>query len=390
MRSSGQSVLLTGATGFVGAALALELLRVHRRDRAFCLVRAADDAEARRRLDAILTRAALAYDVPAAELAEVLPRVVPVRGDITRPGLGMSPRALQALAGEGPFTVWHAAASLKDSEDALAEIVQHNVAGTEHLLETVLPLGVRCFNQVSTAYVAGRRTGIIAESLERPRGFNNRYEQSKHYGEMLVVDHCSRAGVPWRVLRPGIVVGHSRTGRATGYTGFLGWALKLAALAEATGGALRAQPLRYVARAEAPLNVVPVDSIVEDCLGIDAAAEATSNRVFHLTNTSPPTIRWLCDVVTGALGLVPVQIVDHEGQLDPISARFHRWTRFERPYSLAWKNFSRAASNPLYPSPRHGHCPLSERLMAEMTREALADWRAHPFASAQGGKEVVA
>jgi hypothetical protein len=81
-------------------------------------------------------------------------------------------------------------------------------------------------------------------------------------------------------------------------------------------------------------------------------------------------------VVADTLGLVPIEIVEQESQLDPISAKFHRWTRFERPYSLGWKNFSRSASNPLYPSPRHGHSPLGERMMRQMILEALADWRA--------------
>jgi nucleoside-diphosphate-sugar epimerase len=384
MSRSGQSLFITGATGFVGAALTLELLRVHRRDRAFCLVRAVDDADARLRLNATLTRAAAAYGVHADELTDILPRVIPVRGDITRPGLGLTPGALLALAGDAPFTVWHSAASLKDNEESLHEIVLHNVTGTENLVEALLPVGVSTFNHVSTAYVAGRRAGVISETLERPRGFNNRYEQSKHYGENLVVDHCERAGVPWRVLRPGIVVAHSQTGRATGYTGFLGWVLKLAALAEATGGVLRRQPLRYVARPEAPLNVVPIDSIVEDCLGIDAAGDATRNRVFHLTNAAPPTIRWLCDVSAATLGLVPLELVADERELDPISAKFHKWTRFERPYSLGNKEFSRQASNALYPSPRHGQCPIDERLMQQMTLEALADFRAQQARQKEG------
>jgi len=370
------SLFITGATGFVGAALTLELLRVHRRDRAFCLVRGGDDSDARKRLAATLTRAAAAYDVPAADLVDILRRVVPVRGDITRPGLGLAPGALRALAGDAPFTVWHSAASLKDSEEALAEIVLHNVTGTENLLEALLPVGVRAFNHVSTAYVCGRRNGVISETLERPRGFNNRYEQSKHYGEMLVVDHCGRARVPWRVLRPGIVIAHSVTGRATGYTGYLGWVLKLAALADGTGDLLRRQPLRYLARPDAVLNVIPVDSVVEDCLGIDAAGAATQDRVFHLTNGAAPTNRWLCDVSAATLGLMPIALIGEEGALDPVSAKFHRWTRFERPYALGQKEFSRTASDALYPSPRHGHCPIDERLMRHMIVEGLADWRA--------------
>lgn len=384
-RTRGATHLVTGVTGFVGGALTLELLRTHKRDRALCVVRGADPLHARRRVVDALTAAAAAYGVGRNKLPSILGRVTALRGDITAPGLALSDTDREVLTTAGPLTVWHSAATLKDTEEAFREIIDHNVGGTRNVLETVLRYQVDVFNQVSTAYVAGRKSGVVGETLERPRGFSNRYEQSKHYGEMMVADLCGHADVPYRILRPGIVIGHSRTARATGYTGFFGWVLKLAALDEAAGGALRRQSLRYVARENAPLNVVPIDSIVEDAIGIDAAHSATHDRVFHLTCANPPTIRWLCDQVTGSLGLRPVEIVDREAELDPVSAKFHRWTRFERPYTTIRKQFSRVASNPLYPSPRHGACLLTPRLIDEMTRLAVVDYRYKQAARARMG-----
>jgi len=372
--ASHRVLFLTGVTGFVGAALALELLRRNPGDRVVCLVRADSDARARQRVLDALTAAAAAYDVPAADLASSLARASAVRGDLTAASLGLAPGDRARLRAAGPLHVWHCAASLKDSEEAFAEILAHNVAGTERVLATLLDLGVAEFNHVSTAYVAGRRRGVVPEVLERPRGFSNRYEQSKHYGEMLVVDWCNRAGVPFRVHRPGIVVGHSVTGRATGYTGFLGWVLKVAALDAATDGALRRRSLRYVARPDAELNVVPIDSVVEDMAGIDAAGPATYGRAFHLTNASAPTVRWILDAVTDTLGLQRIDIVSDEGHLDAIGHRFHRWTRFERPYVTGTKVFDRA-SNALYQSERHGVCPLSNDIMATMVTAAVADYQ---------------
>jgi len=92
------------------------------------------------------------------------------------------------------------------------------------------------------------------------------------------------------------------------------------------------------------------------------------------TNAQPPTIRWILDVVTDTLGLTRIDLVADESELDEISKRFHRWTRFERPYVSSNKLFSRS-SNQLYDSPRHGNSPLTEESLAAMVRHAVEDYR---------------
>jgi len=376
-----RTLFVTGATGFVGAALTLELLRAHPRDRALCLVRGADGD---RRLSQALRAAAAAYDVPEAAAEDAIGRAGAVAGDVTTAGLGLGAEGRAALAGRSPLHVFHVAASLKDSDDAMAEIFDHNIAGTERVLDALAGTDVAAFNYVSTAYVAGSRIGAIAESLAAPPAFNNRYEESKHRAEELVVARCSAAGVPWRLLRPAIVVGHSRTGRATGHTGFLGWVQKLAALHEASGGALRQKRLRYVARGDARLNVIPIDSIVEDTLAIDAAGAATLGRVFHLTNREAPEVGWLIETIAGALRIVAPEVVGPDAELDSLSRRFHKWTRFERSYVHATRDFARDG-DALYASPRQGRVPLDADLVRRMVVGAVAD-----FARSRGAADATA
>ena len=371
---SGRRHFITGATGFVGAPLLLELLRVHPLDRAFCLVRANSPQHARHRITTALLHAAAACDLPDSELDSILARTIAICGDLCAADLCLDERDRDRLAAGAPLVVWHCATS-RHSEEALHELVARNVTSTEKLLETLLTVDIATFNHVSTAYVAGRQAGLVPETSNRPRGFRNRYEQSKYYGEMAVVDHCVRARVPYRILRPSIIISNSRTGRATGYASGLEWVLKVKDLAEMSGDALRNHKLKTVARADAELNWIPIDSFVEDCIGIDAAGAKTHDRVFHLTNTASPTVEWICNVTARTLGIKGIEIVADANTLDPLSAQFHARTGFERPYCLARQSFSREESNPLYDSPRHGNCQLTEELVENMIHSAVCDHR---------------
>ena len=71
---------------------------------------------------------------------------------------------------------------------------------------------------VSTAYVAGTRTGVVYEhELMMGQDFKNHYESTKFQAEVWVRDAMDR--VPTTILRPAIVVGDSRTGETQKFDG---------------------------------------------------------------------------------------------------------------------------------------------------------------------------
>jgi thioester reductase-like protein len=163
-RADGGVHLVTGATGFIGAALVLELLDQTDGEVA-CLVRPGHDPErARARLTEALRRAFLLY-----ERADLLPAIeercqaVPfdLRGDGE-----ISPAALP----DGIAEVWHSAASLRFKQEQRDKIVEQNVEGTRRLLRLATDAGASTFNYVSTAYVAGKRTGLVLEEPARDPG----------------------------------------------------------------------------------------------------------------------------------------------------------------------------------------------------------------------------
>ena len=184
MRTS-RTILVTGATGLVGRDVVTRLLARHRDLHVVAIVR--DPAR-----------------WVAAAHAERWPvdRVSMLVGDVTRPGLGLAADARAALASRVD-AVLHCAADTSFSRP-LAESRLANADGTAHVLDVVdgWSRAVR-FAHVSTAYVAGRRTGLVPEEAADARhGWVNAYEQSKAEAEEIV----RATPLDWVVIRPSTIV----------------------------------------------------------------------------------------------------------------------------------------------------------------------------------------
>ena len=169
--------LVSGATGFVGGALVLELLRVTD-EPVVCIVRASAQ-DPRQRLLTGLASAAAEYGLPPGLVADNQARIHVTLGDITGP---VDAITLPNIAiGE----VWHSAASLRYEDRDRNEILSTNVGGTRTILELTRRAGARTLNHISTAYVAGRMTGRIrgshstSTSRDRSRAYIDRTWVSK-------------------------------------------------------------------------------------------------------------------------------------------------------------------------------------------------------------------
>jgi thioester reductase-like protein len=262
-------VLLTGATGFVGMELLARYLERSDR-RIYALVRGADEQEAAARLEGTL-RSLFGEDHPYG------PRVRAVRGDITRPDLGLHERdRLAERVGE----IVHGAASVS-FELGLPESRAINVEGTRRVLEFAERCeqrgGLRRLSYISTAYVAGEHAGHFTEQdLDVGQSFRNPYEQSKFEAESLVAR--SRASMPITVLRPSIVVGERDSGWTASFN-VLYWPLRAF-----SRGAYAALP----ARREAPVDIVPVDYVADAIFTLTGAPEAEGGT-YHLTASAQAT-----------------------------------------------------------------------------------------------------
>lgn len=259
---SPRSVLLTGATGFLGAFLLHELLTttavtVH------CLVRAEDGVQGRERVLANLGTYGLAADIEPR-------RIVIVPGDLAKPRLGLTAAAFEELA-RAVDAIYHNGAWLNFfyAYDALKAA---NVLGTLEVLRLARIGTSKPVHYVSTSGVFYSRSyrGMRlpeADAADHCAGHALGYSQSKWVAERLVTAAGVR-GLPVTVYRAPFITGHSETG---------GWNTDdfICRLVQGIA-ALGAMP-----DLSASMDIVPVDYVARALVRL-AQQPALAGRRFHL------------------------------------------------------------------------------------------------------------
>jgi long-chain acyl-CoA synthetase len=258
----GGVILLTGGTGFLGTEVAARLLA--RADlEIISLVPASADAAA----VAACSRAWWHRPQLRSALGS---RIRAVVGDVTRPRLGLDPRTDADLCYRVTHIV-HAAADLR-VDTSVEELRRTNVDGVAHVLEFARSVrGLSRLVHVSTAYVAGGRTGTVGEDdLTDAFGFESPYEQTKYEGERLV--RTASSELPVSIVRPAMIVGDSRTGDVKTFNTFY------TPLRMLLSGQLRIVPASRRLR----VNIVPVDYVADAIVRL-AFEPAAEGLTFHLT-----------------------------------------------------------------------------------------------------------
>ncbi|MGW7130848.1 thioester reductase domain-containing protein [Streptomyces bobili] len=198
-------ILLTGATGFLGSHMLLDLLR-HSDAHVYCLVRGADEEAATTRLAAQLRTYRLPWN------AEVRRRVTVLPGDIRRPRLGLSDELWHTLAHELDSVVGVAAAV--DFLRGYQSLRASNVLGTLTLAELAATGRPKPLHHISSIAVFNE-VGISSMGEDDPFAHVDRlvagYDQSKWAAE-AALRRARDHGLIVSALRPGGIGGHTKTG----------------------------------------------------------------------------------------------------------------------------------------------------------------------------------
>jgi NAD(P)-dependent dehydrogenase (short-subunit alcohol dehydrogenase family) len=252
---------VTGATGFIGRHLVERLLE--REGKIHVLVREGSQEK----LDALIE----SWGPEAAD------RVVPVTGDLGQDRLGLSDKQIAKLDGEIDH-FFHLAAiyDMTADEERNATL---NVGGTKNAIALANAIKAGTFHHVSSIAAAGLYKGNFREDMfDEGQPLDHPYHRTKFESEKLARTEVEGA---WRVYRPAIVVGNSKTGEMDKIDGPYYFFKAI-------------QKVRHYLPEWVPLvgpefgdtNVVPVD-YVAGAMDHIAHLPDLDGRAFHLANPRP-------------------------------------------------------------------------------------------------------
>lgn len=205
-RNAPRSILITGATGFLGAYLLRDLLDATSAEM-LCLVRSRDTADGLRRVKANMEAYGLWHAADAA-------RIVALPGDLAEPMLGLGQTGFTALARRADL-IFHNGGQVNFLAP-YQTMAAANVAGTVEVLRLATMEHLKQVHMVSTLGVyatADYLDHTVRESdpPPLPGGQHGGYNQSKWVGEQMALTARAR-GVPVAIYRPARITGDSRSG----------------------------------------------------------------------------------------------------------------------------------------------------------------------------------
>ncbi len=283
-------IFLTGGTGFLGAFIIRELLEETDAD-IYCLVRAANELEAKTKLQKNLQQYAI-WD------EKFNSRIIAVVGDLAQPLLGINPEQFQILA-TNIDTIYHSAALLNYVYPYSA-LKTANVLGTQEVLRLACHTKVKPVHYVSSVAVF-ESTAYAGHLVEEQDDFDHwegiylGYSQTKWVAEKLVKVARDR-GLPVTIHRPPLIAGDSKTGICNTHD-FINLMTK---------GCLQMGTFPDV---DYMLDMSPVDYVSKAIVYLSRQPESLG-KAFHLQHPQPISLKDLVEWVK-SFGY-PIEMIPYE------------------------------------------------------------------------------
>ncbi|OAN18149.1 short chain dehydrogenase [Photobacterium jeanii] len=204
-------------------------------------------------------------------------RIQAVFGDLTQEKLGIAEQDIANL--KGKIDHFFHLAAIYDLSAGAEEQQAVNVMGTQNAMDAAELLTAGCFHHISSIAAAGLYDGHFREDMfDEAENLDHPYFSTKHQAERTVRENCK---IPFRVYRPGMVVGDSKTGVADRVDG----PYYFFKMIQRIRGVLPAW-MPTIGLEGGRLNIVPVDYVVDAVDHIAHKSELDGN-CFHITDPKP-------------------------------------------------------------------------------------------------------
>ncbi|MEP1213421.1 MAG: SDR family oxidoreductase [Marinobacter sp.] len=217
-------------------------------------------------------------------------RVKAVIGDLTSPDLGIDAQTMKSLKGNIDH-FFHLAAVYDMGADEKAQQAT-NIEGTLNAVGAAAALEAGCFHHVSSIAAAGMFKGTFREDMfEEAEKLDHPYLLTKHESEKVVRESCK---VPFRIYRPGMVIGHSKTGEMDKVDGPYYFFKMIQKIRHALP-----QWMPTIGIEGGRLNIVPVDFVV-NAMDHIAHLEGEDGNCFHLVDSDPYKVGEILNIFSEA------------------------------------------------------------------------------------------
>lgn len=284
------SILITGATGFLGAFL-LEQLLQKTQALIYCLVRCSKSNEGRIKIQRNLESYGL-WDESFRN------RIIPVVGDLSQPLLGLKSETFCTLASQ--IDVIYHSAALLNFIYPYSSLKASNVLGTQEILRLSCLTKVKPVHYVSSfaVFESEAYSQKLVREQDEPCGeeIYLGYSQSKWVAEKLVLIARSR-GLPACIYRSPLISGHSQTGiwNTNDFT------------CRTIKGCIQ---MKNIPELDYLLDIVPVDYVSKAIVHLSMQDKAIGKN-FHLNNPHPLHLNQLVDYIN-SFGFPLEQIPYHK------------------------------------------------------------------------------
>jgi thioester reductase-like protein len=329
------AIVVTGATGFLGSRLLAQFLQQPEPVIALTNKKSGDGWE-----DLCTELRAIGHPEPAPG------QLTAIGVNMTQSHLGLSRADWHDLA-EQAGTVWHGAASTYLGPQRRA-VRRANINGTRNVLElaAAAPRRPRLFH-ISTAFVAGKRTsGTVGEhSLSAACGFENPYEESKYEAELIVGNWAREHERETTIFRPSILAtdqyspGSRRPNPLQSMMGIAG------DLVPVRAGTARRFPFRVPGSADAYMNIMPVETAVQQMIELSLRPARSLVQTFHIVHPHEVPVPVLVELFESAFPVRIELVSARPADPSPLEALLYDKLGGFMPYLFHHRTYDRACSD---------------------------------------------